>query len=298
MRNQPKRSNTGCAIFVLLIAVSVVGYLNRSSLTGESSSSFQSSSGSPSSARTRQPTQADKPTTRPKQTPEPTAKPTAKPTPQPLEGTLKTTANFRSGPSTDSDILAKLKEGSSIQLFSKLTVEDALWYRAYSAEQEGWVSGSVLNVDSETVDKVPDQLQTPALFITIPPQGAWCEESESTFICAYNFRYPTKIGYQQVAKNARAIAMGIQVKNTSSDDIYVNPNDFTIVLEDGRSYTYAPETYTYWDVSLQAITISPGDKVTGGLLFLVPNDVGIERIISRSTFGETVTIDLRKPPRP
>lgn len=190
------------------------------------------------------------------------------------------------------------KEGSSIQLFSKLTVEDALWYRAYSAEQEGWVSGSVLNVDSETVDKVPDQLQTPALFITIPPQGAWCEESESTFICAYNFRYPTKIGYQQVAKNARAIAMGIQVKNTSSDDIYVNPNDFTIVLEDGRSYTYAPETYTYWDVSLQAITISPGDKVTGGLLFLVPNDVGIERIISRSTFGETVTIDLRKPPRP
>ena len=88
----------------------------------------------------------------------------------------------------------------------------------------------------------------------------------------------------------------IAVKNIGLFDISVNPFDFTMVMEDGRTYEHASETY-YYNNALQAVEVSPGNSASGGLVFYVPNDVGPRKIICRGGFLEsTIEIDLYDKP--
>lgn len=130
-----------------------------------------------------------------------------------------------------------------------------------------------------------------------PPVGTWCSTGSKRGVCVADFRYVDCISYTCSPSNGRFIAFGLGVKNISSSDIYVNPNDVTLVMEDGRSYAYASETFSYWSTPLEHVAVARGDSAQGGLVFLVPNEVGPGRVIYRGGWFETeVVVNLQRPP--
>jgi hypothetical protein len=124
-------------------------------------------------------------------------------------------------------------------------------------------------------------------YVDSPPDGTWCESNTSRRVCVGDFRYVQTIGFTRAPNNGRFIAFVVQVNNVGSSNIFVSPLDLTMVMEDGRTYDYASETFSYWSSPLQSIEIAPGDVAVGGIVFLVPNDVAPHRIFYRGGFFET-----------
>lgn len=259
------------------------------SLSGQSSSLSSSSNYSVASY---------KPTARPGSRSAPTVTPKPKPSPTavPLVGTMTKTGNFRNAPTTDADIIETLAANTPLTLLSQLTVADSQWYRVKTEQHEGWVSGSLLTIEPAISAMVPQEPHATWQFLIAPPQGTWCADSDEVRVCGYDFRYVSQIGYSYAPKGYRYIAFGIMVANTTDHDVMVNPLDVSMVMKGNRTYAYASETFSYWQSPLEAVTVAPSDHVTGGIVFLVPNDVPVERIIYRGLLLDTVTVDLREEP--
>lgn len=135
-------------------------------------------------------------------------------------------------------------------------------------------------------------------YVHSPPQGAWCSQNSATRgVCVAEFRYLRSIAYTNAPSNGRFVAFIVAVKNIGSTTISMNPNDVTLVMEDGSSYSYRSETFAYWANPMQHVNIAPGDNARGGIVFLVPNDVGVKEVVYRGgLFESSVTIDLQRPP--
>lgn len=151
---------------------------------------------------------------------------------------------------------------------------------------------------TERAQKYAAATATIEAYVSQPPQGTWCDQNPSTRqVCVGGFRYVRSIGYTSAPSNGRLVAFMVAVKSISSSSIAMNPNDVTLVMENGSSYAYSGETFTYWPNPMQHVNIAPGDNAQGGIVFLVPNDLGVSKIIYRGgLFESSVTIDLRRPP--
>ncbi|WP_129632061.1 SH3 domain-containing protein [Candidatus Oscillochloris fontis] len=83
-------------------------------------------------------------------TPSPSATPTATPVPPQAEATIN--ANLRSGPSTNTSVVAVVRKGTRVSLLER---EDD-WYRIRTPDAtEGWMASTVLKIDPDLIDQVP-----------------------------------------------------------------------------------------------------------------------------------------------
>jgi len=130
-----------------------------------------------------------------------------------------------------------------------------------------------------------------------PPQGTWCSHGSARGVCVGDFRYVNTIGYSRAPSNGRFIAFVVAVKNLSGSNITVSPLDVTLVMEGGGTYAYVAGTFTYWAQPLEVVTVAPGDYTQGGIVFLVPNNVGPSRVIYRGgLFESDIVVKLKRPP--
>ena len=105
------------------------------------------------------------------------------------------------------------------------------------------------------------------------------------------------MSFEYAPSNGRYIAFAIAVKNLSDSVIYVNPNDVTFVMADGRTYAYNTNTFSYWATPMEHVEIAPGNISEGGIVFLVPNDVVPWKVIySGGFFESSVEVNLHEPP--
>jgi hypothetical protein len=278
----------------------------------------------PTPTQTQTPTQTTTitPTFTPTRTPTSTITPT--PTPMglvPGSNAQSSLYNVRSGPGTSHAVAWKQAVDETFALIGRNEVGDWLFIQLSSGDQ-GWVSASLVETDidvldlPERTDIVPTLTVTPTLTRTptltpsltptrtpsptkplseVPPSGNFCGQNNQRGVCVGGLEYRNYVGYTSASKNGRFIVMGVVVKNISYSDISVNPFDFTIVMEDGRTYEHASETY-YFNNALQGVTILPDTLAEGALVFYVPKDVGPRKIVVRGgIFESTIEIDLLKP---
>jgi len=216
----------------------------------------------------------------------------------------------RSGPGVNFSVAFQL-EGQTE--FSILNInEQGDWYLIESIKGErGWVRNdliestiepTLLTISTEifptlTPTKTPTITPRPTIpFSQQAPKGTWCEQNNTRGVCVGNLEYRSYIGYTSASSEGRFITMGIAIKNISSFDISVSPLDFTMVMEDGRTYDYASETF-YFNNALQSVIVAPDNSASGGIVFYVPKSVGPRKIICRAGFLESsITIDLYDKP--
>jgi len=249
----------------------------------------------------------------PSNTSMPTATPTITPTSLPFGKIFAPAGNFinvRSGPGVNFSVAFQL-EGQTE--FSILNInEQGDWYLIESIKGErGWVRNdliestiepTLLTISTEifptlTPTKTPTITPRPTIpFSQQAPKGTWCEQNNTRGVCVGNLEYRSYIGYTSASSEGRFITMGIAIKNISSFDISVSPLDFTMVMEDGRTYDYASETF-YFNNALQSVIVAPDNSASGGIVFYVPKSVGPRKIICRAGFLESsITIDLYDKP--
>ena len=265
---------------------------------------------------TSQSANTDKATPVKTSTPAPTITRTPTITPTSLQsGSVKAAVgnfiNVRSGPGLDFPIAFKLEGQATFTIHNRNEQGD--WYLIQTASDDrGWVridlisamvESTLLSISSEEIPTLTlAPTNTPTLRPTVAfsaqaPKGTWCAQNNSRGFCVGGIEYKTNIGYTSANAGWRFISIGIGVKNIGLYDISVNPFDFTMVMEDGRTYEHASETY-YYSNALQAVEVSPGNSATGALVFYVPNDVGPRKIICRGGFLEsTIEIDLYDKPK-
>lgn len=249
----------------------------------------------------------------PSATPTITFTPTITPTALPSGIVSAAAGNFvnvRSGPGIDFAVAFQIEGQTAFSILHRNEQGD--WYFIETENGDrGWIRNdliqatvvpTLLSVSTEvipTLTPVPTKTPTPRPTVPYsqqPPQGTWCGQNDSRGFCVSNFEYKSYIGYTSASAEGRFIAFGIGVKNISSFDISVNPFDFTMVMEDGRTYEHTSETY-YYNNALQAVTVAPGNTATGAIVFYVPNDVGPRKIICRAGFLESnIEIDLYDKP--
>jgi len=256
------------------------------------------------------------PTATPSPSPTPTITntPTITPTSQPsgsVNAAVGSYINVRSGPGVNFPIAFKLEGQATFSILNRNEQSDWYFIQTESGDR-GWVrndlieatiEATLLSISTEvipTLTPAPTNTPTPRPTVAYSiqaPKGTWCAQNNTRGFCVSGIEYKTYIGYTSASANGRFITLGVGVKNISLFDISVNPFDFTMVMEDGRTYEHASETY-YYNNALQAVEVSPGNSATGALVFYVPNDVGPRKIICRGGFLEsTIEIDLYDKPK-
>jgi SH3-like domain-containing protein len=249
----------------------------------------------------------------PSTTPLPTSTPTITPTSLPsgkISSPLGNFINVRSGPSVNFSVAFQLEGQTEISILNRNEQGD--WYLIKTSKGErGWVRNDLLEstvaptllpISTEIFPTLtPSQTSTITPRPTIPysqqaPKGSWCAQNNTRGVCVGNLEYRSYIGYTSASSEGRFITMAISIKNIRSYDISVSPLDFTLVMEDGRTYEYASETF-YFNNALQSVIVAPGNSASGGIVFYVPNSVGPRKIICRGGFIESsITIDLYDKP--
>jgi SH3-like domain-containing protein len=249
----------------------------------------------------------------PSNTPLPTATPTITPTSLPVGKISAPVGNFinvRSGPGVNFSVAFQLEGQTEFSILNRNEQGD--WYLIKTSNGvQGWVRNDLIESTVEptllaisteifptlTPTKTPTITPRPTIpFSQQPPKGSWCAQNTTRGFCVGSLEYRTSIGYTRAGANSRFITLAILVKNVSSSDIFVSPLDFTVVMEDGRTYEYSSETF-YFNNALQSVTVAPGNSASGGLVFYVPSAVGPRKIICRGGFLESsITIDLYDKP--
>jgi uncharacterized protein YraI len=277
---------------------------------------------------TFEPTTTATASTTPTPTSTPSATATATPAPIGFVIVLGESVNLRAGPGTGFEIVGNANNGDDLPVYAEC--QDGSWLRLDWQEQV-WIAATLVQIPEEiaglptaptftptstpTATPTPSRTPTPnytatararanahatatiEAYVWTPPVGTWCSTGSGRSVCVADFRYVNCISYTCSPSNGRFIAFGVGVRNISSGDITVNPNDVTLVMEDGRSYAYASETYSYWSTPLEHVAVAPGDSAQGGVVFLVPNQVGPGRVIYRGGWFEAeVVLNLQRPP--
>lgn len=119
---------------------------------------------SPKATRTPKPTQPPTPTTTP--APSTTPQPTATPRPSVQ---LASAVNLRSGPNGAFDKVTTLNPNDTIELYEQVEFQGERWYKIRSGTQVGWVSSSVVTVDSALVAALPKNTERFTLPTPLPP---------------------------------------------------------------------------------------------------------------------------------
>ncbi|EFO81763.1 hypothetical protein OSCT_0340 [Oscillochloris trichoides DG-6] len=83
-------------------------------------------------------------------TPSPSSTPTATPIPPQAEATIN--ANLRSGPSTNTAVVAVVRKGTQVGLLER----QGDWYRVRTPDgTQGWMANTVLKIAPGLIDQVP-----------------------------------------------------------------------------------------------------------------------------------------------
>lgn len=260
----------------------------------------------------------------------PTHTPSSSPTPSPatFAEVVNQSANLRAGPGTQYEIAGSVEQGERLPVYGRN--ENGSWL-LLDADEEIWIWVSLVNVEEEidsipvppsatptntpTITPSPTPTRTPNVaqtaraqanadatatiqaYVISPPVGTWCSNNSTRQVCVGDFRYTNRIAYTNAASNGRYVAFAVGVRNISSSNISANPNDFTLVMEDGRTYAYSAQSFSYWSQPLEHITIGPDNRGHGGIVFHVPNDVPIRELRYIGGFLESdIVIDLFDPP--
>lgn len=273
------------------------------------------------------------PDSSPTPTPTNTSTYTPTPTPTPiLNANVTSSANLRGGPGTHYDIVGSVQAGEVIPIFARspegwFQVDGTghSWIASTLVDIEVALDEIPLTENipptptttpTSTSTPTPDLTATAIIegeiatataeqqsilnatatieaYVDSPPEGNWCNQNSSRGVCVGDFRYVQTIGFTRAPSSGRFIAFGVGVKNLDNNNISVSPLDLTLVMDDGRTYDYTSETFTYWSSPLQSIVVAPGDNAQGGIVFLVPNSTPPRRIIYRGgLFEEEIVIDL------
>jgi hypothetical protein len=270
-------------------------------------------------------------------TPTSTPSPTPTPTPAPAALlTTVSEANVRSGPGTEYPIVWTTEAGQTIGAYARtesgwyqIDFSGEAWIAGSLVnlqESQSEIPLALTIPPTPTATFTPTSTRTPNLtataqvfarqttiaqqtqtvldatatieaYVNSAPVGAWCANNNTRRVCVADFRYTQRAGATNAPSNGRFIAFAVGVQNISNSNISANPGHLSLVMEDGRTFEYASQTFSYWSVPLRHTTIAPGDNVQGGLVFLVPNDVAPRRLIYRGgLFESEIQIDLYDPP--
>jgi hypothetical protein len=92
----------------------------------------------------------------PRPRPRPTAAPTATVAPTALpQVRVARAVNLRSGPSTDFAIIRTLPVDTLIELRSRRGENDDRWYEVRAGDDQGWVSGAIVQVEAAQAAALP-----------------------------------------------------------------------------------------------------------------------------------------------
>lgn len=95
------------------------------------------------------------------------ASPTAIPTAAPAHAVTDRVINLRSGPGTDYSVVRKLPVDTSVELIAFRGVGEERWYKVQVGDTEGWISATVIDVDSAVADALPVNRETLALPVQV-----------------------------------------------------------------------------------------------------------------------------------
>lgn len=276
------------------------------------------------------------PETTPKPTNTATSIPTSTLTPTPLYVgflTVRQNSNLRAGPGSDYEVVGSANSGDELPIYGRNS--DGTWLQV-DEDGLTWIWVELVDLPLEiasipvppspTPTNTPTGTPTPNLtataridnqnatstaqaqafvnatatvqaFVDFPPIGTWCAQNDTRGFCVGDFRYERRAGFTNAPSNGRFIAFGVAVRNLSGSSISVNPFDLTLVMADGRTYEHAAETYSYWAIPLQSVTLASNGVAEGGMVFLVPNDVAPRYLIYRGgLFEAEFELDLYDPP--
>lgn len=258
------------------------------------------------------------------------------PTPTPLYVgflTVRQNANLRAGPGSDYEVVGSANGGDELPIYGRNT--DGTWLQV-DEDGLTWIWAELVDLPLEiasipvppspTPTNTPTGTPTPNLtatarienqnatstaraqananatatveaFVDFPPIGTWCAQNDTRGFCVGDFRYERRAGFTNAPSNGRFIAFGVAVRNLSGSSISVNPFDLTLVMADGRTYEHASQSYSYWAIPLQSVTLASNGVAEGGMVFLVPNDVAPRYLIYRGgLFESEIELDLYDPP--
>lgn len=244
--------------------------------------------------------------------------PTETPTPVAIpSGIVNNSANLRSGPGTNFEIVGSIEANQSIEIIGSNSEQD--WFQLVD---ETWIAAFLVTNVAMPIPTLPPT-QTPTAtttpntratsvaeeraratatiqaYINMPPEGSWCNQNSTRGVCVGDFRYENEMSYTSAPSNGRYIAFVIFVKNLSDDSTYVSPLDVTFVMKDGRTFAYSSSTFSYWAVPFEGVEIAPGNSAQGGLVFLIPNNVVPWKVIySGGWFESSIEVNLHEPPTP
>lgn len=224
-------------------------------------------------------------------------------------------ANLRSGPTTNHEIVGGAQIGDMIKVVATngdgewLAVDNGAWIAAFLVEP-------IDSLPTATASPTPPSTPTPNISATSaaeqqayaqatvdarihsPPDGTWCEGNSNIVVCVGDFRYATEMSYKRASAGTRYVPFVVYVKNFGSSATHVNPHNVSVIMSDGRTYGHDDSTYSYWSQPMDGINIVPGASAQGGIVFHVPRDVAIKRVVyeTSSWFDQDVIIDLTRQP--
>lgn len=118
--------------------------------------------------------------------------------------------------------------------------------------------------------------------------------SEKVMVAASKPQYQNKIGYSSANKGNHYVIFTVEITNSGSQAHHANPNNFTLVDDQDRTYSYDPATHdmTLQGKDLQAVDVQPGKKTSGVVVFQIPKEAKAKELIYKPMFGNEITIKV------
>lgn len=88
------------------------------------------------------------------------------------------------------------------------------------------------------------------------------------------------------------VIINVEVTNKGKDNHHANPNNFTLVDTEGYSYPYDVATHALDRKQFPAVDVRPENKVTGHVVFKMPNDAEVQKLIYKPLTGKEVVVSF------
>ncbi|MCC7353506.1 MAG: DUF4352 domain-containing protein, partial [Anaerolineae bacterium] len=131
------------------------------------------------------------------------------------------------------------------------------------------------------------------------PEGYWLRTYLGVTVAVGQFHYFRDTRLFSAPAGSRFVGFGISIRNRNDSIIRVSPATVTLLDHTGHEYRHDRATFDYWLVPLQSLNATPNLLISGGMVFLIPEDSSPAQVTyDARPFGPIVTVDLAGPPIP
>ena len=84
----------------------------------------------------------------------------------------------------------------------------------------------------------------------------------------------------------------IEIENTGDSDHHANPNNISVICQNGYSYSYSTATHALDRKEFDAVDVRAGNKAKGSIVFEVPSNSILQELIYDPLFGDAIHVDV------